>query len=152
MAWQQLGNVNLTYDWQFLAVPVLRFGLFRITQPYSDTDYVHSKIIVAQAFNNPKEFYNYRAFYPSRSQKIIKLMTPSEIIRDDSIYNRYLGFKFDSRYYRYSINRTIQIEVQNTVALSLENIQALAIENRANIALLQASVDSIEHKIDSMNV
>lgn len=149
MTWQPLGIVDLSYDWQFLAVPVLKFGLFRITQLYSDSDYVHGKIVIGQAFNEPKQFYNYRAIYPSKSQKLIKLTTPVEIVRDEDIYNRFLAVKLDSRYYRYSIGWRVQFEVQDTVGLTLDQIRSLELENREGIALLQQQLDRIEQGMNS---
>lgn len=152
MTWQQLGTVNLSYDWQFLAVPVIKFGLFRITQNYSDTEYIHGKIIVGQAFNEPKEFYTYRAIYPSKKQKIISLLTPNELIRAEGIFSKYLAVKFDKRYYRYSVGWNIGFEVQDVVSLDLDQVHSLQIENRENAALLQQQLSRVEQKVDTLYV
>lgn len=149
MAWKQLGIINLTYDWQFLAVPNTLYNLFRITQLYSDTDYIHGKIIIGQVFNDPKEFHSYKAIYPSKSKKIIKLATPLELITGFDVAIKYLGFKFDNRYYRYSVSWSIQIEVENAIAATLEELRALTTATREEIALLQTQIDRIEQSINT---
>lgn len=148
MGWRRLGTVDLSYDWQFLFVPVLRYSLFRVTQLYSDTDYIHGKIIITQTFNTPLQFYNYRSIYPSKDLKIIQLLTPEEIIKDpEEIYTKRLGFKFDRRYYRYSISWAIQVEVQDVIATNLDLIQGLEIENRENVAYLQKQLNQVEQAL-----
>lgn len=110
MAWQQLGTIDLSYDWQFLSVPILRLETFRITHLYNETDYIHGKVIVSQAFNEPKEFYDTRVIYPSQKLKIITMRTPSELEDDVGVY-RYLALKLSRRYYRYSIGWQVRVDI-----------------------------------------
>lgn len=145
MAWQELGTINLSYEWQFLALPSGSYELFRVTQLFSSTDYIHGKIVIGQAFDEPKEFYNYRAIYPSSSAKIIKLSPPLELVRGLSSVNRYLAFKFDSRYYRYSLGWQIQIELQDVAPTSLDEVKVLININRSELAAIQEQLSKIEN-------
>lgn len=149
MTWQELGRINLSYDWQFLALPSGNYGLFRIKQIYSDTDYIHGKIVIGQAFSELKEFYTYKAIFPSKNRKIIKLLPPLELIKADNSPNRYLAFKLDSRYYRYSVGWQIQIEIEDVIPTTLDEIKILTTINRGELALIQQQLAQIEQGLNT---
>lgn len=149
MAWQQLGDINLSYDWQFLAVPFGNYQLFRVSQLYNETDYIHGKIVIGQTFDEPKQFYNYRAIYPSRKQKIVRFVVPPELIKGSDSPQRYLAFKLDERYYRYSIGWRIQIEIQDILPTTLDELKVLSNLNRGELALIQSQLDRIESQVNA---
>lgn len=94
MAWENLGQVNLSLQWQLLDEAVIGGEVFRIRQTYSSYPIGYALLSFVYADGGR---YGYRRFYPDRNQDIMLLMPVPEMLIEKGLIVRYPTLKISGK-------------------------------------------------------
>lgn len=122
MAWNSLGTLTPTLEWQLYDVPVVGVESFRIRSAWTIPPFYRMKAYLGQFFATTEDVTGIRRIYPIKDKSpTIELLIPEDFKRNGQI-TRYIGIKLAPRsklgLYRYDWQVWVDEFVGETLSAS----------------------------------
>lgn len=108
MAWQQLGKIPISADWQSYAISSLDDSLLRIQHTYTDKPIGYA--LLSSVFSDGSRGF-FRRIYPDKTQPQLVVLSNEPSVRAAGLNSRILEIKLHPYTRLYSLPWSVEIDI-----------------------------------------